>query len=80
MQLTHVETQSMIDIVDDHNYLAHLLESIFQNQLGVWLGPFLVQDKHVFTLCLWISIRVYQAINAHSGYDLPYITSQYYFP
>ncbi|CAF3305017.1 unnamed protein product [Rotaria sp. Silwood2] len=60
--------------------LAHLLESIFQNQLGVWLGPFLVQDKHVFTLCLWISIRVYQAINAHSGYDLPYITSQYYFP
>ncbi|CAF4776515.1 unnamed protein product, partial [Rotaria sp. Silwood2] len=27
--------------------LAHPLESTFQNQLGVWLGPFLVKDKHL---------------------------------
>ncbi|CAF3303877.1 unnamed protein product [Rotaria socialis] len=60
--------------------LAHPLESIFQNQLGVWLAPFLIKDKHIFTLCLWIAIRVYQTINAHSGYDLPYISPQYYFP
>ncbi|CAF1414862.1 unnamed protein product [Rotaria sordida] len=60
--------------------LANPLESVFQNQLGVWLGPFLIKEKHLFTLCLWMSIRVYQTINAHSGYDLPYISPQYYFP
>ncbi|CAF4286939.1 unnamed protein product, partial [Rotaria sordida] len=25
-------------------------------------------------------VRVYQTINAHSDYDLPYISPQYYFP
>lgn len=60
--------------------LADPLESLFQNQLGVWLAPFLIKEKHVFTLCLWLSIRVYQTINAHSGYDIPYMGPQYYFP
>ena len=60
--------------------LANPLEALLQNQLGIWLGPFLIKDKHLFTLCLWIFIRVYQTVNAHSGYDLPYISPQYYFP
>jgi methylsterol monooxygenase len=60
--------------------LADPWESLLQNQLAVWIAPILLEEKHLFTICLWIFIRVYQTINAHSGYDLPYISAQYYFP
>lgn len=51
-----------------------------QNQLSTWLMPVLLKEKHVFTLCLWIAIRVYQTVNAHSGYNLPYVSTQYWVP
>ncbi|CAF1097972.1 unnamed protein product [Adineta ricciae] len=51
-----------------------------QNQISIWLMPIVLKDKHLFTLCLWIVIRVYQTVNAHSGYDFPYISTQYWFP
>ena len=60
--------------------ISHPIEALIQNQLPVWFGPFLFHEKHLFTLCLWVFIRVYQTINAHSGYDLPYISPQYYCP
>ena len=61
--------------------LADPWESLLQNQLAVWIAPLvLFKEKHLFTICLWIFLRVYQTINAHSGYDLPYISGQYYFP
>ncbi|CAF3071738.1 unnamed protein product, partial [Rotaria sp. Silwood2] len=59
--------------------LAHPLETLFQNQLGIWLGPCLIKENHIFILILWTVIRTYQAIHAHCGYDFPYITPQYYF-
>ncbi|CAF1256163.1 unnamed protein product [Rotaria sp. Silwood1] len=60
--------------------LANPWESLLQNQLAVWFVPIFFKEKHLFTICLWIFIRVYQIINTHSGYDLPYISPQYYFP
>lgn len=60
--------------------IANPLELIIQNQLAVWIAPMIIKEKHLFTICLWVFIRVYQTINAHSGYDLPYISPQYYFP
>ena len=60
--------------------LSHPIESLIQNQIPVWFGPFLFKEKHLLTLSLWLFIRVYQTMNAHSGYDLPYITPQYYLP
>jgi sterol desaturase/sphingolipid hydroxylase (fatty acid hydroxylase superfamily) len=51
-----------------------------QNQLSVWFMPVLLKEKHIFTLCIWIAIRVYQTVNAHSGYNLPYVSTQYWFP
>ncbi|CAF1343424.1 unnamed protein product [Rotaria sp. Silwood1] len=55
-------------------------ETLLQNQLGVLLGPILLKEKHLFTLCLWVWIRTYQTINGHSGYNIPYMGIQYYFP
>lgn len=60
--------------------LADPWELLLQNQLPVWFAAILFKEKHIFTICLWIFLRVYQTINAHSGYDLPYISPQYYFP
>ncbi|UJR28231.1 hypothetical protein I4U23_009481 [Adineta vaga] len=51
-----------------------------QNQIAIWFMPVLLKEKHIFTLCLWIAIRVYQTVNAHSGYNFPYISTQYWVP
>jgi sterol desaturase/sphingolipid hydroxylase (fatty acid hydroxylase superfamily) len=51
-----------------------------QNQLAIWFMPVLLSEKHIFTLCIWIAIRVYQTVNAHSGYNLPYVSTQYWLP
>ncbi|CAF3805704.1 unnamed protein product [Rotaria socialis] len=51
-----------------------------QNQLAVWFMPVLLKEKHIFTVCIWIVIRVYQTVNAHSGYNLPYVSTQYWVP
>ncbi|CAF0855262.1 unnamed protein product [Adineta steineri] len=60
--------------------IADPWELLLQNQLAVWIAPIFLKEKHLFTICLWIFIRIYQTINAHSGYDLPYISAQYYLP
>ena len=59
--------------------LSDPIEGI-QTQLAVWLMPVLWKDTHIFTLCLWVAIRVYQTVLAHSGYNLPYISTQYWLP
>jgi sterol desaturase/sphingolipid hydroxylase (fatty acid hydroxylase superfamily) len=60
--------------------LSDSIESIVQNQVGVWLVPALLPEKHIFTLMLWLAIRVYQTVNAHCGYDFPYVSTQYWAP
>jgi methylsterol monooxygenase len=32
----------------------------------------LTKDLHVLTMYLWITLRLFQAIDAHSGYDFPW--------
>lgn len=29
-------------------------------------------ELHLFTICLWISLRLFQAVDSHSGYELPW--------
>ena len=59
--------------------LSDPIESL-QNHLSIWIMPALLKEKHMFTLCIWIAIRVYQTVNAHSGYNLPYVSTQYWVP
>lgn len=51
-----------------------------QNQIAVWFMPAMIMEKHIFTLCIWIVIRLYQTVNAHAGYNFPYVSTQYWFP
>ncbi|KAG6850146.1 hypothetical protein H0H93_000531, partial [Arthromyces matolae] len=43
---------------------------------GTILGPLLycyfTQDFHIVTMYIWITLRLFQAIDAHSGYDFPW--------
>lgn len=59
--------------------LSNPIEAII-TQFGIWFVPILLKNTHIFTLCLWIAIRAYQSILAHSGYDFPYISTQYWLP
>ena len=54
---------------------AHPLEVLILAQ-GTITGPFLYclvrQDLHISTVYIWITLRLFQAIDAHSGYDFPW--------
>ena len=43
---------------------------------GTVFGPViycaLTKDLHILTMYLWISLRLFQAIDAHSGYEFPW--------
>ncbi|KAF7973796.1 hypothetical protein HWV62_20368 [Athelia sp. TMB] len=43
---------------------------------GTIAGPLLycyfTQNLHIFTVYVWITLRLFQAIDAHSGYDFPW--------
>ncbi|AQZ18244.1 (ZYRO0B07172g) [Zygosaccharomyces parabailii] len=32
---------------------------------------------HLFTLCVWISLRLFQAVDSHSGYDFPWSLNKF---
>ena len=54
---------------------AHPVETLILG-LGTIGGPFLYclfrQDLHILTVYIWISLRLFQAVDAHSGYDFPW--------
>ncbi|KAE8539833.1 hypothetical protein D1P53_003770 [Cryptococcus gattii VGV] len=54
---------------------AHPLEVLILAQ-GTISGPFLYavfrNDLHIFTVYIWITLRLWQAVDAHSGYDFPW--------
>ncbi|KAG9294692.1 hypothetical protein G9A89_008171 [Geosiphon pyriformis] len=39
---------------------------------GPLLWVFLTNNLHLFTVFIWISLRLFQTIDAHSGYDFPW--------
>ncbi|KII84776.1 hypothetical protein PLICRDRAFT_94923 [Plicaturopsis crispa FD-325 SS-3] len=54
---------------------AHPAE-VFILGTGTIAGPILycyfARDLHIFTVYVWITLRLFQAIDAHSGYDFPW--------
>ncbi len=53
---------------------AHPLEVLILG-MGTIGGPFMLcaftKDLHILTVYIWIVLRLFQAIDAHSGYDFP---------
>lgn len=54
---------------------AHPLEVLILAQ-GTISGPFLYclfqNDLHILTVYIWVTLRLFQAVDAHSGYDFPW--------
>ena len=51
-----------------------------QTLAAMWFMPVYLGNTHLFTLQLWVALRVYQTVLAHSGYNFPYISTQYWLP
>eukprot|EP00026_Physarum_polycephalum_P014823 Phypoly_transcript_15382.p1 GENE.Phypoly_transcript_15382~~Phypoly_transcript_15382.p1 ORF type:complete len:290 (-),score=29.55 Phypoly_transcript_15382:60-908(-) len=49
---------------------AHPVESLFLG-IGTLVGPMLL-TRHLFSLWAWLLVRLYQTVEAHSGYDFPW--------
>ena len=47
---------------------AHPLEFFVGNLVPVLAGPLLVR-AHVFTFWVWLTVRIFETVDAHSGYD-----------
>jgi sterol desaturase/sphingolipid hydroxylase (fatty acid hydroxylase superfamily) len=55
-----------------------VLEYVLSNLLPFILGPRILNDKmHMITILVWIGIRVYKTLSAHSGYVFPWEIFQY---
>ena len=54
---------------------AHPVETVVLG-VGFFLGPLfwcLFQELHVFTMAIWLAVRLIQVVDAHSGYDFPFV-------
>jgi len=49
---------------------AHPVESLMLG-VGTLVGP-MIFTRHLFTLWVWLLVRVYQTVEAHSGYNFPW--------
>lgn len=49
---------------------AHPIETMVLG-VGTLIGPLLMAD-HFVTLLAWLSVRVLQTVEVHSGYDFPW--------
>jgi len=49
---------------------AHPIETVFLG-IGTILGP-LFLTRHLFTLWVWLSVRLMETVEDHSGYELPF--------
>ena len=60
---------------------AHPLETLFLG-IGFFVGPLIwvsvTKDLHVITMAFWLAIRLLQVVDAHSGYDFPWVI--FHFP
>ncbi|KAH9979544.1 hypothetical protein BGW80DRAFT_1435031 [Lactifluus volemus] len=60
-----------------HKYSAPFgLAADYDSGTGTIFGPLLYcwfrPDLHILTVYIWITLRLFQAIDAHSGYDFPW--------
>ncbi|ONK62189.1 uncharacterized protein A4U43_C07F1300 [Asparagus officinalis] len=68
----HHEYATPFGLTSEYAHPAEILMLGF----GTVLGPALT-GPHLFTLWLWMSLRVIETVEAHSGYDFPWSPSKF---
>lgn len=56
---------------------AHPVEYVLSNSIPLFVGPMLLKC-HVYTFWFYLCIRLTEALDAHSGYDLPFMPFRYF--
>ncbi|ETW07627.1 hypothetical protein H310_02097 [Aphanomyces invadans] len=54
---------------------AHPIETMLLG-VGTFLGPLLL-TRHLLTLWVWLAVRLFETIDDHSGYELPWAWSNF---
>lgn len=80
MRTVHSKHHEFKQPVGVTSLLSHPIESFLGNNLPVFLMPILLKEKHLFTILIWISLRVLQTVNAHCGYDFPFFNPRIWLP
>jgi sterol desaturase/sphingolipid hydroxylase (fatty acid hydroxylase superfamily) len=63
----HHEFKDTISIASEY---AHPIEAIIANIIPTSLGFKLLGDKcHLFTIVMWLALRITETIDGHSGYE-----------
>ncbi len=52
---------------------THVVEFVLGNALPVIAGPLLLGRIHAYTLLQWVALRVWETVDGHSGYSLPWV-------
>jgi methylsterol monooxygenase len=53
---------------------AHPIEHILSNLIPVFTGPYLLHS-HIVSVWMWVFMTTFAAVQAHSGYHLPFLLS-----
>lgn len=72
----HHRFQTSIGIAAE---FAHPIESIFANSIPTVLGPMLY-GPHYITFLIWLAIRIFETLDAHSGYRIPFSPFEGWLP
>ena len=67
----HKQHHEFINTIGIASEYAHPIEAIFSNYVPTLFGPYIL-GSHAVVLLLWLAIRVFETIDAHSGYALPW--------
>jgi len=67
----HKQHHEFINTIGITSEYAHPVEAIISNYVPTLFGPFMLGSHHL-TLLIWLCIRVFETIDAHSGYGLPW--------
>ncbi|RLO13664.1 hypothetical protein DYB28_012005 [Aphanomyces astaci] len=70
--LVHHEYAAPFGIAAEY---AHPIETMLLG-VGTFLGPLLL-TRHLLTLWVWLAVRLFETIDDHSGYELPWAWSNF---
>eukprot|EP01099_Mayorella_cantabrigiensis_P004261 TRINITY_DN3191_c0_g1_i2.p1 TRINITY_DN3191_c0_g1~~TRINITY_DN3191_c0_g1_i2.p1 ORF type:complete len:303 (+),score=50.55 TRINITY_DN3191_c0_g1_i2:60-968(+) len=67
----HKQHHEFINTIGIASEYAHPVEAVFANYVPFLCGTFILGSHH-FTLLVWLVLRVFETIDAHCGYELPW--------
>ncbi len=69
-RLIHYQHHQMVDCIGFGALYCHWIEFLFGNMLPTVIGPIIMEDVHLYSLCTWSFLAASNVVISHSGYSL----------